>query len=192
MAIAGNLTTGGLGLKIIPGKFDTWVCHYRHECSQKLTPNARVPFDQPVPRCGPLFEDAVCGGTGVKQKPRSAKWCNEWNGWCGDTAAHRGMQLSTTYDFVPTESGCQTSLCRSTDGMGGHDCIADGVHEAMTCAEGFQPVHTGLRHALWGNLYEYTCCPPRRIDETDAFCWVYDESRHYFEPFGLASEVGLL
>jgi hypothetical protein len=35
------------------------------------------------------------------------------------------------------------------------------------------------------------CCV-YRIDETDAFCWVYDESRHYFEPFGLASEVGLL
>merc|ERR1719499_949765 len=45
-------------------------------------------------RCGPKFGGAVCS-----TKDRSwALYCNEANGWCGNTNAHKNAQPSTTYD----------------------------------------------------------------------------------------------
>ncbi len=49
-------------------------------------------------RCGPTF--GKCGGGGASPVPASAVYCNEANGWCGDTNAHRDAQPSSTYDFV--------------------------------------------------------------------------------------------
>merc|ERR1719272_1582879 len=40
-------------------------------------------------RCGPKFNAKMCTG---------GNFCNEANGWCGDTDAHRDAQESTMYD----------------------------------------------------------------------------------------------
>jgi hypothetical protein len=53
--------------------------------------------DIPGNRCGPLFQDKVCNCAGEFPK---ALYCNERNGWCGDTPAHRDAQSSTRYDCV--------------------------------------------------------------------------------------------
>merc|ERR1712232_307500 len=42
-------------------------------------------------RCGPLYDNTRCRGG----------YCNEANGWCGWSAAHRDMQPSTTFDYEP-------------------------------------------------------------------------------------------
>ena len=49
-----------------------------------------------APRCGPLFKKSTC----CKQYP----YCNEANGWCGNTNAHRDAQPSVTYDFATCSS----------------------------------------------------------------------------------------
>jgi hypothetical protein len=41
-----------------------------------------------------------CGGTGVTEYPAGAIYCNEANGWCGNTEEHRNAQPSTEYDFI--------------------------------------------------------------------------------------------
>jgi len=51
----------------------------------------------PDNRCGPLFQDHVCNCNGDLPK---ALYCNERNGWCGPTDAHRDAQESTKYDCV--------------------------------------------------------------------------------------------
>jgi len=56
--------------------------------------------DIPDNRCGPLFQDHVCNCNGDLPK---ALYCNERNGWCGPTAAHRDAQESTKYDCVKKE-----------------------------------------------------------------------------------------
>ena len=55
-------------------------------------------------RCGPLFNHIRCGGTGGTANPASAIYCNEANGYCGNSAAHKNAQASTTYDFVPNSA----------------------------------------------------------------------------------------
>merc|ERR1712035_64988 len=42
-------------------------------------------------KCGPDFEHQMC--------PEHYPFCNEANGWCGNTDAHRDAQSSTTYDY---------------------------------------------------------------------------------------------
>ena len=38
---------------------------------------------------------------------------------------------------------CDTAMCRTTDGLDGFDCWADGVWEAFACADGYLAVLTG-------------------------------------------------
>ena len=45
--------------------------------------------------------------------PADARFCNEDNGWCGNSNAHRDAQASTTYDYCSSESGTYDDL---TDG----------------------------------------------------------------------------
>ena len=44
-------------------------------------------------RCGPLFNEQKCS---------PGEYCNEKNGWCGTTDAHKNAQASTKYDGQPT------------------------------------------------------------------------------------------
>ncbi|CAJ1959956.1 unnamed protein product [Cylindrotheca closterium] len=56
-------------------------------------------------RCGPLFGGRACDCGSL------LKWCNEDNGWCGNTVAHRDMQSSITYDCpadYPPSGGSST------------------------------------------------------------------------------------
>ena len=55
---------------------------------------------EPVGRCGPLFNNIRCGGTGATAHPANAIYCNEEIGWCGNTEGHRNAQPSTAFDFV--------------------------------------------------------------------------------------------
>ena len=55
-------------------------------------------------RCGPHFNNQVCSGSGY------AIFCNEFNGWCGNTAAHRDAQPSTTYDASSIPAKCKRDI----------------------------------------------------------------------------------
>jgi len=51
-------------------------------------------------RCGPLFENTLCNGK------NGALYCNEANGWCGNSNAHKNAQASTKYDFSSMPQKC--------------------------------------------------------------------------------------
>jgi hypothetical protein len=44
-------------------------------------------------RCGPLFDGMYCTDT-----TDFTIYCNEINGWCGNTDEHKNAQPSTAYD----------------------------------------------------------------------------------------------
>ena len=50
-------------------------------------------------RCGPLFDDAICGGNGPVPIPFYSVFCVEPSGWCGYSGDHRHAQASTRYHF---------------------------------------------------------------------------------------------
>ena len=52
-------------------------------------------------RCGPQFNQ-VCSGVDT------AIFCNEDNGWCGNTAGHRDAQPSTAYDASAIPAHCKS------------------------------------------------------------------------------------
>jgi len=54
-------------------------------------------------RCGPLFGDSVCS----TEYRDYAKYCNEDNGWCGDTDSHANAQPSTKYDESSIPASCK-------------------------------------------------------------------------------------
>ena len=57
-------------------------------------------------RCGPLAGYSRCGGGGSTPEPDHAIYCNEENGWCGNTLAHRDAQPGNSYDFLANSGGC--------------------------------------------------------------------------------------
>jgi hypothetical protein len=70
---------------------------------QNLNPQYTCPLlenAQDNTRCGPHYSHRKCGGGGDLPEPAWALYCNEDNGWCGDTVAHKNAQASNTYDFV--------------------------------------------------------------------------------------------
>ena len=52
-------------------------------------------------RCGPKFNNQFCSGNSYHI------YCNEDNGWCGDTQAHRNAQASTKYDARSLPTICR-------------------------------------------------------------------------------------
>ena len=83
----------GSGASVYPG-----VCKKKTlATSQTLTTSLSTSASG---RCGPLFNHVRCGGTGVTEYPAGAIYCNEANGWCGNTEEHRNAQPSTEYDFI--------------------------------------------------------------------------------------------
>ena len=107
-ARAGLLKTGGMGLQATTHAH-TWVCHYSHRCasrfnSSQLTSGRKCDFSRRG-RCGPQFNNITCGGGGAEPIPSWAVYCNEENGWCGITDAHRNAQASTAYDFEADSGG---------------------------------------------------------------------------------------
>jgi len=66
--------------------------------------------------CTPVaFQDGRCGpnyGGRCNKNARSwAVYCNEGNGWCGNTAAHRDAQATTTYDWEPIPLSNRPGRC---------------------------------------------------------------------------------
>ena len=50
-------------------------------------------------RCGPLFDSVRCN-------PNLESWaiyCNEGNGWCGNTDDHKNAQESDKFDYNPSK-----------------------------------------------------------------------------------------
>jgi len=67
---------------------------------------ARCPRVSMDGRCGPKYQDAVCS-----TKYRSwAVYCNEDNGWCGKTTAHRDAQVSDKFDESQIPIRCDGHL----------------------------------------------------------------------------------
>lgn len=73
------------------------LIQYNYECGEIFTAvnatwAASCPPTREDERCGPLYEGAAC-------PTAMYPYCNEENGWCGITDAHRDAQSSTAYDF---------------------------------------------------------------------------------------------
>jgi len=90
-------------------------------------------------RCGPLFGHFRC---------RSARypWCNEANGWCGNTPAHRHAQPSDEYDLEP--AAC-TALCAKECKSQGFCCnnYKIGSNQMISCAQACMIRTRGLDQA---------------------------------------------
>ena len=60
-------------------------------------------------RCGPKFGDMYCTGN-----PAYAIYCNEDNGWCGNTHDHENEQMSTRYDAATYKKCLEEQSCKFT------------------------------------------------------------------------------
>jgi hypothetical protein len=109
-----------------------WDCT---RCTTSVSETAPEPAPEPpqqeeeeIPdnRCGPLFQDKVCNCAGDFPK---ALYCNEKNGWCGDTPAHRNAQSSTTYDCVKKPA---YTMIESTGDQMADACEAQGMSVIVT------------------------------------------------------------
>jgi len=82
-------------------KMVTWRCGSNWNIQFKVEPAAVIrcpPLATADGRCGPLFDHSRCDN----QRHSWALYCNEQNGWCGNTDAHRNAQASGKYDW----NGC--------------------------------------------------------------------------------------
>jgi len=77
-------------------------------------------------RCGPKFGHKLCG--------KGWPYCNEANGWCGNTNAHKNAQPSTTYDYV---KACDKNFL---DKSSGHESSATAQSMISNPAE-FSMLH---------------------------------------------------
>ena len=57
-------------------------------------------------RCGPKFNNQFCSGAGYNI------YCNEVNGWCGNSEKHQHAQLSTKYDAASLPAHCRSNIIR--------------------------------------------------------------------------------
>jgi len=55
-------------------------------------------------RCGPKFNNAYCSN---RREQTWDVYCNEANGWCGVTSAHKNAQKSTRFDGSEYEKCCK-------------------------------------------------------------------------------------
>ena len=58
--------------------------------------------------CGPLFDELNC-------RTKTTPFCNEINGYCGDSEKHRDAQVSTQYDWREEESATSQPLTTPED-----------------------------------------------------------------------------
>jgi len=87
------------------------MCHslspgVRGDCPYALGTNVQ---------CGP--DHGMC--------PHHKPYCNEANGWCGDTSAHRDAQESTTYDYCQTDADRCGAYQRMGPGFIHYSCPSD-------------------------------------------------------------------
>ena len=77
-------------------------------------------------------------------------YCNEDNGWCGFTAAHRDMQSSTAYDAPRVDSALQRENYKCVDGASRLFKYTD-VADADACAAACSAT-SGCTHFSFGLL----------------------------------------
>jgi hypothetical protein len=111
-------------------------------------------------RCGPNFGNTKC--TGKYSGADSPEYCNEANGWCGTTSAHKNAQASTTYDYVPPSGRCGPlfghSKCTGTYSR------SDGtapVLEYCNEANGWCGTTSAHKNAQASTKYDYA--PPKLV-----------------------------
>ena len=69
-------------------------------------------------------------------------------GCSGEGTCHKPMLVPdgsefAVLTFMLSSDGCDKTKCRTTDGSGGFDCLADGEYEKFECADGYDIVVTG-------------------------------------------------
>jgi len=89
-------------------------------------------------RCGPLFNGCLCDGI-------SRRYCNEANGYCGNTWAHQHYQDSTKYDYVPPERALGSGIrivaeMRECGGEEVHAGYFATVEECASACKGVAPM----------------------------------------------------
>ena len=71
-----------------------------------------------------MFNNVKCGGGGAEPIPSWAVYCNEVNGWCGSTDAHKDAQTSAEFDFVANSSGsCDGDSMIAGSAIGISECV---------------------------------------------------------------------
>eukprot|EP01047_Picozoa_sp_COSAG01_P081777 COSAG01_NODE_16442_length_1236_cov_1.753738_1_plen_302_part_00 len=107
-------------------------------------------------RCGPLHNNCVCTAT---LGPSVAVYCNEDNGWCGVTTAHRDAQISTAFGLIPggAASACQAGRC----GPLHNNCMCSGTYSGPNAVEycnednGWCGVTSAHQNAQISDAYDY-------------------------------------
>lgn len=186
-AYAGILLSGGLGQRIIPGVFDTWACHYAHQCVRRLD-NASYVLD---------------GSPGSAQSASECHAACQQNGFgCGF-----GVELLDEYRGSFNALSCMQTCMMRVNGVDLATCI-ERVDHVASGTECVVTIDDRRYHVCGDSALNATICDvaptvasgragcsmgaaPRR-DEVDPFCWVYNEISGQFEAFGYGSEVGLL
>ena len=79
--------------------FYSTCCEYK---DGKCAPLEFTTNTQPAPVSSPIDTTGRCGPLFNEQKCQPGNYCNEKNGWCGTTDAHKNAQASTKYDGEPT------------------------------------------------------------------------------------------
>jgi len=200
----GLLRTGGLGLKMIPGYFHTWVCHYAHRCARRLGSDVWVPGTGTGSAMGARECEQSCALAGHEYWAESYQYWDhngpaEPLGCCGHLTCMQTCMMRVTgvdhaacialvnevhqaFESAPSEYPCDVEI---------------GGRQYNICGGGREPRLPGTERGeatLQGGLHgcEVGAKPSATANTTDPFCWVYDEFQARFEPFGHGSTVGLL
>jgi hypothetical protein len=182
-AYTGILLSGGLGQKIIPGVFDTWVCHYTHQCARRLDDVSYVPDGSP----GSAQSASECYAA-----------CQQQGFGCGF-----GAGLLDEYNGTSNALSCMQTCMMRVGGVDAETCVGhvDQVASGTECVVTIDD----RRYRVCGDEAICEVAPtvasgragcsmgatPNTTD-IDPFCWVYNEILGRFEAFGYGSEVGLL
>ena len=194
-AYSGNLVTGGLGQKIIldpytgAPQFDTWVCHYSHQCARRAgsgdtPPTSAVTARECRESCFRAgYGHEYCGtGTGLLDE-----YLNGGNALSCVAACMVRVGGRLPLDSAGSESEACENFVSQIDAASTCEFEMAGrlynvCGEAATC-----PVPPTLESGLYG--CEIGAMPSR--DQIDPFCWVYNEKCGKFEMWGWASTIGL-
>jgi hypothetical protein len=200
----GLLRTGGLGLKMIPGYFHTWVCHYAHGCARRLGSDVWVPGTGTGSAMGARECAQSCALAGHEYWAESYQYwdqngATEPFGCCGHLTCMQTCMMRVTgvdhaacialvnevdqaFESAPSEYPCDVEI---------------GGRHYNICGGGSEPRLPGTERGeatLQGGLHgcKVGAKASATANTTDPFCWVYDEIQARFEPFGHGSTVGLL
>ena len=112
-------------------------------------------------RCGPKFGYVRCN----QDLKSFAVYCNEYNGWCGDTSEHKNSQSTDAYNYKPISCNWECPpLNQDLDNpgrcgprFGNVRCNPDLASYAMYCNEsnGWCGITNGHRDAQASDKFDY-------------------------------------